>query len=147
MGVFHEFGTVRPSVRNASQKWRVSYSGSFCMKLVVTKKMTNTNFWKKSPSEIWDFWNSVENLIHSCPLCSLEFESVRGQVSVKTACLGEIWFLSYDAKTSRPIKMMDSLTSITSSILKVATFKGSQPKKAVILRSSHPKKLSFAITS
>ena len=41
----------------------------------------------------------------------LQHESVKGLLTFwkNTACLGKIWFLSYDLQTSRPIRMHDSL--------------------------------------
>ena len=88
-----------------------------------TRKAAKPNFWKKkvpssqegpkSPKNGWKmrffgFWQKSSPFIFFVFYLIMKVLLVF-QRSAKTTCLGKFWFLRYGLKTSRPIRMQDSL--------------------------------------
>ena len=77
------------------------------------KKVPSSQEGPKSPNNGWKirffgFWQKSSLFIFFVFYLVMKVLLVF-QLSTKTACLGKIWFLRYGLKTSRPIRMQDSL--------------------------------------
>ena len=67
-----------------TSKWAHEFFLIFCMKLVKVRKVTQADFWKKSPVESggpqkfqkWGFGDFDKNLSHSYVLFLLEYKSI-----------------------------------------------------------------------
>ena len=79
----------------------------------MKKKVPSSQEGPKSPNNGWKmrffgFWQKSSPFIFFVFYLVMKVLLVF-QLSTKAACLGKIWFLRYVFKTSRPIRMQDSL--------------------------------------